>query len=92
MLTTTHRSMPRQKGEHSAARSAPLPPLSSCVQVRCDAASLGIPCTNCTAFGIECRIPQPKRKKTQTARAKDAERYHDCTPPNHLHIDLPVQA
>ncbi|KAI0615291.1 cutinase transcription factor 1 alpha [Pyrenophora tritici-repentis] len=42
-------------------------------KVRCDAASLGIPCTNCTAFGIECRIPQPKRKKTQTARAKDVE-------------------
>ncbi|USP77404.1 uncharacterized protein yc1106_04678 [Curvularia clavata] len=42
-------------------------------KVRCDAASLGIPCTNCTAFGIECRIPQPKRKKTQTARAKDGD-------------------
>ncbi|KAL6711025.1 Transcriptional activator of fatty acid utilization [Coniothyrium glycines] len=42
-------------------------------KVRCDAASLGIPCTNCTAFSIECRIPQPKRKKTQTGRARDAE-------------------
>ncbi|KAL6154798.1 Cutinase transcription factor 1 alpha [Exserohilum turcicum] len=42
-------------------------------KVRCDAASLGIPCTNCTAFGIECRIPQPKRKKTQAARAKDVD-------------------
>ncbi|KAF1843553.1 cutinase transcription factor 1 alpha [Cucurbitaria berberidis CBS 394.84] len=39
-------------------------------KVRCDAASLGIPCTNCTAFSIECRIPQPKRKKTQTTRTK----------------------
>jgi hypothetical protein len=45
-------------------------------QVRCDAASLGIPCTNCTAFSIECRIPAPKRKKTTTAsRAKDGDRY-----------------
>ncbi|KAF2850458.1 hypothetical protein T440DRAFT_489679 [Plenodomus tracheiphilus IPT5] len=40
------------------------------LQVRCDAASLGIPCTNCTAFSIECRIPQPKRKKTQGPRTK----------------------
>ncbi|KAH9868897.1 Cutinase transcription factor 1 alpha [Plenodomus biglobosus] len=39
-------------------------------KVRCDAASLGIPCTNCTAFSIECRIPQPKRKKTQGPRTK----------------------
>ncbi|KAF2275596.1 uncharacterized protein EI97DRAFT_434006 [Westerdykella ornata] len=39
-------------------------------KVRCDAASLGVPCTNCTAFAIECRIPAPKRKKTQ-ARLKD---------------------
>ncbi|KAI7758574.1 hypothetical protein ACKAV7_003158 [Fusarium commune] len=35
------------------------------LQVRCDAASLGVPCTNCVAFQIECRIPNPKRKKTQ---------------------------
>ncbi|KAM0252379.1 hypothetical protein ACHAQJ_007711 [Trichoderma viride] len=35
-------------------------------KVRCDAASLGVPCTNCVAFQIECRIPTPKRKKTQT--------------------------
>ncbi|CVL01866.1 related to cutinase transcription factor 1 beta [Fusarium proliferatum] len=34
-------------------------------KVRCDAASLGVPCTNCVAFQIECRIPNPKRKKTQ---------------------------
>ncbi|KAI5293296.1 Transcriptional activator of fatty acid utilization, partial [Ascosphaera acerosa] len=33
--------------------------------VRCDAASLGVPCTNCVAFSIECRIPAPKRKKAQ---------------------------
>ncbi|KYK59682.1 Ctf1 transcription factor [Drechmeria coniospora] len=36
-------------------------------QVRCDAASLGVPCTNCVAFQIECRIPTPKRKKAQSA-------------------------
>ncbi|KAF2877469.1 fungal-specific transcription factor domain-containing protein [Massariosphaeria phaeospora] len=45
---------------------------SHLMSVRCDAASLGVPCTNCTAFSIECRIPAPKRKKTQ-ARQKDAE-------------------
>ncbi|OQO05452.1 Cutinase transcription factor 1 alpha [Cryoendolithus antarcticus] len=33
-------------------------------KVRCDAASLGVPCTNCVAFSIECKIPTPKRKKT----------------------------
>ncbi|OBT73977.1 hypothetical protein VF21_06008 [Pseudogymnoascus sp. 05NY08] len=37
--------------------------------VRCDAASLGVPCTNCVAFSIECKIPTPKRKKTQAATA-----------------------
>ncbi|KAH8430024.1 CeGAL family transcription factor [Aspergillus melleus] len=35
-------------------------------KVRCDAASLGVPCTNCVAFSIECKIPTPKRKKNQT--------------------------
>ncbi|KAL3475262.1 fungal-specific transcription factor domain-containing protein [Aspergillus californicus] len=35
-------------------------------KVRCDAASLGVPCTNCVAFSIECKIPSPKRKKNQT--------------------------
>lgn len=44
-------------------------------KVRCDAASLGMPCTNCVAFQIECKIPQPKRKKTQTASTtKDSDR------------------
>ncbi|KAI9824032.1 MAG: Transcriptional activator of fatty acid utilization [Thelocarpon impressellum] len=41
-------------------------------QVRCDAASLGVPCTNCVAFSIECRIPTPKRKKTQ-GKSKDSD-------------------
>ncbi|KAJ4523170.1 Transcriptional activator of fatty acid utilization [Exophiala dermatitidis] len=40
-------------------------------KVRCDAASLGVPCTNCVAFSIECRIPIPKRKRASTARAKE---------------------
>ncbi|KAI0387610.1 fungal-specific transcription factor domain-containing protein [Hypomontagnella monticulosa] len=43
-------------------------------KVRCDAASLGVPCTNCVAFQIECKIPQPKRKKTtQASTAKDSD-------------------
>ncbi|KAA6415092.1 MAG: cutinase transcription factor 1 alpha [Lasallia pustulata] len=41
-------------------------------KVRCDAASLGVPCTNCVAFSIECKIPAPKRKKTQN-RSKDSD-------------------
>ena len=36
--------------------------------MRCDAASLGVPCTNCVAFSIECKIPAPKRKKSQAAK------------------------
>ncbi|EXJ90376.1 hypothetical protein A1O1_03477 [Capronia coronata CBS 617.96] len=40
-------------------------------KVRCDAASLGVPCTNCVAFSIECRIPVPKRKRAGTARTKE---------------------
>lgn len=48
-------------------------------QVRCDAASLGVPCTNCVAFSIECKIPTPKRKKNQT-KAKDDSRYVDSPP------------
>jgi len=42
-------------------------------QVRCDAASLGVPCTNCTAFSIDCKIPTPKRKKT--SGKKESDRY-----------------
>ncbi|KAK5087231.1 Transcriptional activator of fatty acid utilization [Lithohypha guttulata] len=40
-------------------------------KVRCDAASLGVPCTNCVAFSIECRIPVPKRKRTNASKIKD---------------------
>ncbi|KAL3460495.1 fungal-specific transcription factor domain-containing protein [Aspergillus heterothallicus] len=45
-------------------------------KVRCDAASLGVPCTNCVAFSIECRIPTPKRKKNQT-KSKESGEYVD---------------
>ncbi|KAF2864530.1 hypothetical protein K470DRAFT_254163 [Piedraia hortae CBS 480.64] len=40
-------------------------------KVRCDAASLGVPCTNCVAFSIECKIPTPKRKKTSGKKESD---------------------
>ncbi|KAL2157487.1 hypothetical protein VTH06DRAFT_6038 [Thermothelomyces fergusii] len=54
-------------------------------KVRCDAASLGVPCTNCVAFQIECRIPQPKRKKAQgtvvPTRDSDSERGDEDRPP-----------
>ena len=33
------------------------------------------PCTNCVAFSIECKIPTPKRKKTQAGKQKDSDRY-----------------
>lgn len=49
--------------------------LTDLSQVRCDAASLGVPCTNCVAFAIECRIPTPKRKKNQQPRNKDNNGY-----------------
>ncbi|KAK3705618.1 Transcriptional activator of fatty acid utilization [Vermiconidia calcicola] len=42
-------------------------------KVRCDAASLGVPCTNCVAFSIECKIPTPKRKKTAGKKDTDSE-------------------
>ncbi|KAJ5167644.1 Cutinase transcription factor 1 alpha [Penicillium canariense] len=50
-------------------------------KVRCDAASLGVPCTNCVAFSIECKIPSPKRKKTST-KGKDDSQYADSPPPH----------
>ncbi|KAI9678240.1 MAG: Transcriptional activator of fatty acid utilization [Caeruleum heppii] len=37
--------------------------------------SLGVPCTNCVAFSIECKIPTPKRKKSRRAsKDSDSER------------------
>lgn len=41
--------------------------------MRCDAASLGIPCTNCVAFSIECKIPMPKRKKMGGVKKEENE-------------------
>ncbi|WDK11796.1 fungal specific transcription factor domain-containing protein [Colletotrichum graminicola] len=53
-------------------------------KVRCDAASLGVPCTNCVAFQIECRIPTPKRKKTTNAGTnKDSDRSASTSPFSH---------
>ncbi|KAK6502115.1 Transcriptional activator of fatty acid utilization [Arthrobotrys conoides] len=42
-------------------------------KVRCDAASLGVPCTNCVAFSIECKIPTPKRKKAAPSESKQKD-------------------
>ena len=33
-----------------------------------------MPCTNCVAFSIECKIPTPKRKKAQ-GKSKDSDEY-----------------
>ncbi|GAO47308.1 hypothetical protein G7K_1517-t1 [Saitoella complicata NRRL Y-17804] len=41
-------------------------------KVRCDAATLGIPCTNCSAFGIDCKIAVT-RKKAQLQKSKSSE-------------------
>ncbi|KAJ5571857.1 transcriptional regulator family: Fungal Specific TF, partial [Penicillium sp. DV-2018c] len=54
---------------------------SRACEVRCDAASLGVPCTNCVAFSIECKIPSPKRKKNNSGKSKDDARYDDS--PSH---------
>ncbi|EPS29553.1 hypothetical protein PDE_04503 [Penicillium oxalicum 114-2] len=56
-------------------------------KVRCDAASLGVPCTNCVAFSIECKIPTPKRKKNST-KAREESRYGDSPPPNNTASSL----
>ncbi|PGH06798.1 hypothetical protein AJ79_06440 [Helicocarpus griseus UAMH5409] len=58
MQTPGHPSFRRQRASRAC-------------EVRCDAASLGVPCTNCVAFSIECKIPTPKRKKNQTKAPKD---------------------
>lgn len=58
----------------SIARQASRGRITDPYQVRCDAASLGVPCTNCVAFNIECKIPTPKRKKTGAAKARDSDR------------------
>ena len=38
-----------------------------------------MPCTNCVAFSIECRIPVPKRKRTNASKPKDDARYVSTT-------------
>ncbi|KAF4125305.1 cutinase transcription factor 1 alpha [Geosmithia morbida] len=50
---------------------------SRACEVRCDAASLGVPCTNCVAFQIECRIPTPKRKKAQSTTSSQPNKDSD---------------
>ncbi|KAK0645579.1 fungal-specific transcription factor domain-containing protein [Cercophora newfieldiana] len=62
-------------------------------KVRCDAASLGVPCTNCVAFSIECRIPQPKRKKAQGAASQQSKDSDSGTRPPavyHTHEATPI--
>ncbi|TQS39141.1 hypothetical protein Golomagni_00335 [Golovinomyces magnicellulatus] len=49
----------------------PRPKVINPCQVRCDAARLGRPCTNCVAFSIECKIPTPKKKKISANKAKN---------------------
>lgn len=67
--------MPRSKSESSPSLSRLTLPTAdrARIQVRCDAASLGVPCTNCVAFSIECKIPTPKRKKN--AKSKEPNGY-----------------
>ncbi|GAB1319050.1 Transcriptional activator of fatty acid utilization [Madurella fahalii] len=69
--TTGHMSFRRQRASRACETC-------HARKVRCDAASLGVPCTNCVAFQIECRIPTPKRKKAQNSavqsRDSDSER------------------
>ena len=40
---------------------------------------LSVPCTNCVAFSIECRIPVPKRKRTALAKSKEDARLASCS-------------
>ncbi|RAK85696.1 cutinase transcription factor 1 alpha [Aspergillus costaricaensis CBS 115574] len=62
-------------------------------KVRCDAASLGVPCTNCVAFSIECKIPTPKRKKNQT-KSKETSGGEEAEPksPPSKPEPLPVES
>ncbi|KAI9828486.1 MAG: Transcriptional activator of fatty acid utilization [Phylliscum demangeonii] len=45
---------------------------SKACEVRCDATSLGVPCTNCVAFVTECKIPLAKKKRA-AGRAGDVD-------------------
>ena len=44
------------------------------LQVRCDAGIRGLPCTNCTAFSVECSIP-PKKKEREGETVSGLKRY-----------------
>ncbi|KAJ5791441.1 transcriptional regulator family: Fungal Specific TF [Penicillium psychrosexuale] len=59
-------------------------------KVRCDAASLGVPCTNCVAFSIECKIPSPKRKKNNQNKSKEDSQYEDSPPQTASVVDAAV--
>ncbi|OHE90988.1 fungal specific transcription factor domain-containing protein [Colletotrichum orchidophilum] len=70
-----------QHHSHSPQRASRACETCHARKVRCDAASLGVPCTNCVAFQIECRIPTPKRKKTTNAGTnKDSDRSASASP------------
>ena len=81
VLTSGYRQpadMPCSKGKNLVGHASRLHEWSvlrsGLLQVRCDAASLGVPCTNCVAFSIECKIPAPKRKKAH-GKSKDSDRW-----------------
>lgn len=50
--------LPSAKGtrENDASRF-----MLTCNQIRCDASTRGLPCTNCIAFSVECKIHEPRR-------------------------------
>ena len=57
------------------SRSGKDDPLFSPCASRIADSEIQQPCTNCVAFSIECKIPTPKRKKTQSGKQKDSDRY-----------------
>jgi hypothetical protein len=73
LIVCSTRHVIRERYATLAARAPSAVWLNALLQVRCDAASLGVPCTNCVAFSIECKIPAPKRKKGH-GKSKDSDR------------------
>lgn len=55
-------------------------------KVRCDAASLGVPCTNCVAFNIECRIPTAKRKRGNHVKNEDSQSVNGDADQDYSHL------
>ncbi|KAH7136803.1 fungal-specific transcription factor domain-containing protein, partial [Dactylonectria estremocensis] len=52
-------------------------------KVRCDATTLGTPCTNCTAFLVDCRMPTRRYKLyTRTRKKPDKESDSQFGEPN----------